>query len=260
MPSRRSARALLLALVAFLPAAVTAQPADPLALPPAPVFSITVPLPLGPPGDLRRLTTRQLAEMGAVALTGVGHLVASAHGASAYYIPVVIGGWGGYVGYRAATEPGFLADAGFTAESLGPAFRDASLLAGAATAGMVVVGAVQGTLRLDAGVLPLLVLYPAWGLTQQFLVQGLVTRPLADAGLSGWVVTAVSAVTFGSVHLPNLPLTAATTGLGAAYAALYQRHRNLWPLGLYHGVLGAEFYVWVLGRDPWAELTGTEPE
>ena len=46
--------------------------------------------------------------------------------------------------------------------------------------------------------------------------------------------------------------------MGAAYAALYQRHRNLWPLGLYHGVLGAEFYVWVLGRNPWQELLGNE--
>ena len=38
-----------------------------------------------------------------------------------------IGGWGGYVGYRAATEPGFLGDIGLTDDGLGPAFRDASI-------------------------------------------------------------------------------------------------------------------------------------
>lgn len=65
-------------------------------------------------------------------------------------------------------------------------------------------------------------------------------------------------MSFGSVHIPDWHLTAATTVLGAAYTGLYQRHENLWPIGLYHGVLGAEFYVWVLGRNPRQELIGNE--
>ncbi|NNF57229.1 MAG: CPBP family intramembrane metalloprotease, partial [Rhodothermaceae bacterium] len=189
-------------------------------------FSLTIPI--NRAEGAPRFTRRQWAEMGAVVLTGVGHLAASASDLSGAYIPVVIGGWGGYVGYRAITEEDFLRTTGFTAENLGPAFRDASILAGAATAGMLVIGAANGNLRLDTDMLPLLVLYPAWGLTQQFLVQGLVTRHLADASLSPYAVTPISAVTFGSVHVPNWELTAATTGLGAAYAALYQRHGNLW--------------------------------
>lgn len=196
--------------------------------------------------------------MGAVVLTGVGHLAASEAGLSAAYIPVVIGGWGGYVGYRGLTEEDFFSDLGFTRENLGPAFRDASILAGVATAGMAAYGAATGNLRLEADMLPLLVLYPAWGLTQQMLVQGMVTRHLSDGGLSPYAITPISAATFSSVHIPNWELTAATAGLGAAYAGLYQRHENLWPLGLYHGVLGAEFYVWVLGRNPWKEMFGVE--
>ena len=243
----------LVVTLALLAASPTgAQPSE------APPLTLSLTIPINPAPGQPRLSQRQWAEMGAVALTGVGHLASSKAGLSGAYIPVVIGGWGGYVGYRGATEPEFFRELGFTSENLGPAFRDATILAGVATAGMVGIGAAQGTLRLDADMLPLLVLYPAWGLTQQMLVQGMVTRHLSDAGLSPWVVTPVSAATFGSVHVPNWELTAATTGLGVAYAGLYQKHENLWPLGIYHGVLGAEFYVWVLGRNPWEEMFGGE--
>ena len=218
----------------------------------APSFSLTIPI--NRAGRAPRLSQRAWLEMGAVALTGVGHLVFSAHDASGVFIPLAAGGWGGYVGYRAATEPGFLGDLGLTGDGLGPAFRDASLLAAGALAGMAVVGAAQGTFALDADLLPLLALYPVWGVVQQTLVQGFVTRHLAEAGLSPWVVTPLSAVAFGAVHVPNWKLTAATTALGAAYAPLYLRHRNVWPLGLYHGWLGAAYYRWVLDRNPWQEI------
>lgn len=217
--------------------------------------TVRLTVPLDRPPSVR-LDGRAAAELGAVVLTGVGHVAASRAGVSGAYIPVVVAEWGGYVGYRAATEPGYLADLGLTGRNLGRAARDVGLVAGGAALGMAVYGAANGHLRLDAGLAPLLVLYPAWGLTQQALVQGFVTRHLAGAGLPAPAVAAVSAVTFGLVHVPNWPLTAATTAMGRAFAPLYLRDGNLWPLGVAHGVLGAAFYVWVLDRDPWAELTG----
>ena len=240
-----------LAFAALLALAAGAPRAQRAPMPPA---KIAVRIPINPAPGQPRLSPRQWAEIGAVALTGVGQLATSQAGVSDAYIPVVVAGWGGYLGYREATESGYFASLGFTGEGLGPAFRDASIVAGVAAAGMVAVGAAQGTLRADATVLPLLVLYPAWGLTQQALVQGMVTRNLQDAGVSPVAVTPISAAAFGAVHVPNWELTAATTAMGAAYAGLYQRHRNVWPLGIYHGVLGAAFYVWVLDRDPWQEL------
>ena len=235
-------RLLLLALLA-------ASAAD------AQVVRLTIPL--GPAPEAReRLSGRALAELGAVALTGVGHLVASEADASNVYIPLVIAGWGGYVGYRAATEPGALADLGFTGENLGRATRDVALLAGVSALGMAAYGAANGSLRVDPELAPLLLLYPAWGLTQQMLVQGYVTRHLDAAGLPTLAVAPLTAVTFGSVHVPNWPLTAATTAMGGAFAPLYLRDGTLWPLGVAHGALGALFYVWVLDRDPWAEIFG----
>lgn len=250
--------------VALLSAAAPtrAQPTRELAPDARPfVALVSLTVPLGPRGapPPQGLSRRALLEMGAVALTGVGHLAASSQGVSGAYIPVVVVGWGGYVGARALSEPGYLGDLGLTRERLGPAFRDASLVAAVSLAGMAAVGAAQGSLRADATLLPLLVLYPAWGLTQQTLVQGMLTRHLDAAGLPALAIVPATALTFGSVHVPNWPLVGATTAMGGAFSALYLRERNVWPLGLYHGVLGAAFYVWVLDRDPWRELTGGEP-
>ncbi len=217
-----------------------------------PVASIAIPL--GAPLNAKRLTTRQLAEMSAVVLTGVGHLAAASQDASGYYIPAVLAGWGSYVGARALTEPGYLANAGFTGQNAGRAWRDATLVSLGALGGMAVIGSARGTLDTHGLLVPLLVLYPAWGLTQQFLVQRMLTRNLADAGLPPAVITPISAVTFGSVHIPNWDLTAATTFMGAAFTHLYQRDGNLWPLGVYHGTLGAFVYVWVLDRTSWDEV------
>ena len=215
-------------------------------------LSITVPLHgrLAPQGFSRRA----LLEMGAVALTGIGHLAFSELDASAVFIPLASLGWGGYVFHRARRDPDFLRETGFTRERLGPAFRDATLVAAGSLAVMAGVGTLQGSLTLDRDMVPLLVLYPAWGLVQQFLVQGMVARNLAEG--PGWVnsprfVTPTTATMFSLVHVPNWKLTAGTFGLGLAYTPLYLRHRNLWPLGLYHGWLGVFYYFWVLERNPW---------
>ena len=64
----------------------------------------------------------------------------------------------------------------------------------------------------------------------------------------------LTALGFAAVHVPDWPLCAATAVLGLAVACLFFRHRNLWPLGVAHGVLGALFYRWVLHRDAWAEV------
>ena len=44
--------------------------------------------------------------------------------------------------------------------------------------------------------------------------------------------------------------------MGGAFAPLYLRDRTVLPLGVAHGALGALFYVWVLDRDPYAEIFG----
>ena len=204
--------------------------------------------------DADGITRRGWLEMGAVGLTGVGHLGFSALDQSRLFIPTATLGWGAYVAYRARTDGAFLSHVGLTSGNLGPAFRDATLLALGASALMAGLAARQGSLRLDGDIVPLFLLYPIWGVVQQLLVQGMVAANLSEAtGRLGspYAVTPVAAVLFGAVHVPNWKLTAATFALGLAFTPLYLKHRNVWPLGLYHGWLGALFYVWVLDRNPW---------
>ena len=156
-----------------------------------------------------------------------------------------------------------MGEVGLTSARLGPAFRDATLVALGATAVMAGLGARQGMLRLGGDAVPLFLLYPIWGVVQQLLVQGMVAANLtaaADPLGSPWAVTPVAAVLFGAVHVPNRRLTAATFALGLAFTPLYLRHGNLWPLGLYHGGLGALFYVWVFDRNPWRDMVRRDRE
>ncbi|MEN0065240.1 MAG: CPBP family glutamic-type intramembrane protease [Myxococcota bacterium] len=100
-----------------------------------------------------------------------------------------------------------------------------------------------------------MLLYPLWGLVQQWLVQCLFIdnlRVVAELG-RGWLVL-IGAIGFGLLHLEHPALWAATSAMGGFYVALFQRYRNLWPLAVVHGWLGSLFYPWILGRNPMAEL------
>ena len=84
--------AILLMSLGVLTGSVGAQSGAPLIPSPGVSFSITIPI--NQPDGAVHITPRQWAEMGAVALTGAGHIVFAANDASAYFIPLAIGGWG----------------------------------------------------------------------------------------------------------------------------------------------------------------------
>jgi len=126
----------------------------------------------------------------------------------------------------------------------------------------------------------LFVIYPPFGVLQQFLIQAILTRNLnflfigsdertvlEKAGLLGWVqvmvCTMVPAGAFSLVHYPHCApdggLMAATGLLGLLWAPLYLKDRNLLPLGLYHGWVGTLFYFWFLQGDPIQRITSGAP-
>lgn len=200
------------------------------------------------------LSQRAMLEIGAVTLTGIGHFISNALDANKVYIPLVSLGWGAYLYHRARTDQKFLSDVGFTSSGLRGGFRDATFVALGAMTLMTGTAVRKGSLTLHRDMIPLLLLYPAWGLVQQFLVQGMVTRNLTEADLASYVVTPISASLFGLVHLPDWKMTVGTFALGLAFTPIYLKHGNLWPLGLYHGCLGVFFYFWVLERNPFQDV------
>jgi hypothetical protein len=186
----------------------------------------------------------------AVALHEFLTFVLGVHGLDIGPTGVATIGYGCWRGRDAAVR----AEWGVRKGGLRACARDAALLTACGAAVCAAIGAARGTLAVDWHLLVLLPLYPLWGLVQQFLVLSLLAANLAALGLSRGVVIAAATAGFTIVHAPNWPLTAASAVLGLACTWLFLRHRNLWPLGVAHGVLAALFYRWVLGRDSIAEL------
>lgn len=223
-----------------------------------PMLRVTIPLD-GPGARKLRFSRRAKFELGAVVATGALQIASGALDLQHVFIPTALVGWSGYLGYRAYSEPGYLRRAGFRREGLGPSFRASTLWATATLGVMAGIGYAQDALVLHRDMLPLLALYPVYGLLQQFLVQTLIARNIAEAlppERRARVVVPITTLAFGAVHLPNLELTAGTVPLGFWTTRLYLKHGNLWPLGFYHGTLAIFYYFWVLERNPWLYVVG----
>ena len=162
--------------------------------------------------------------------------------------------WGGYILTRWWSEPGVLAKWGFRRGGLLPVTvaSTAVLLTGAG--GMFLYAALRGPVRLSPHFWLVLLVYPAWGLLQQLLLNALFARHLA-ARMPAPVAVAVTALLFGLTHRPDRPLTLLTTAAALVWVPIYPRWRNLWPLGLCHSLLSAVAYYVVLRREAWAEVT-----
>ena len=79
--------------------------------------------------------------------------------------------------------------------------------------------------------------YMPWGLFQQYMLNGYFLTRL-DATLSRRAAPRIAAALFAGAHTPNWFLMVVTMLLGYYGARVYQRHKNLYFLGLAHGTVG----------------------
>jgi hypothetical protein len=106
---------------------------------------------------------------------------------------------------------------------------------------LVSVALALGTLHPLKGAEPLglhVAGYLLWAFEQQFILQDYFLFRLLSIlpDESGAVIAA--AVLFSTAHIPNPVLMAVTLFFGIASCALLLRYRNLYALGLVHGILG----------------------
>lgn len=145
-------------------------------------------------------------------------------------------------------------DVGLRADNL----RAAAPAYGAATAvlaGAVVTWALGiGRSPIDARVLPLLTLYPAWALVQQLAFQGILHRRLVMLTRRPVLSVAVTSACFAAVHFGNPLLVGLTFVAGVVWSVLFVRHPNLWLLAASHTVLAALAYPLVVGDAPLSRL------
>ena len=105
----------------------------------------------------------------------------------------------------------------------------------------------------------MLILYPIWGIVQQFLVIAIVAGNLKDlkgTKLSDPFIIAVTAILFGLLHYPFYWLILGTFILALFYGFIYLKARNVFVMGIFHGWLGGLFFYTVVGRDPFEEVFG----
>jgi len=208
--------------------------------------------------------TRARLEVAAVVATGGLHLVCTEiFHTNGLFILVAMVAWGTYVAMCFRKDRTVIKLWGFSKDNLGPTASASSIVASLAILAMAILASHRGSLSFHWHMVPLLLLYPVWGITQQFLILAVAARNLdrlggglQPPGLRYWIVSIISGVLFGIVHLPNVMLMAGTFLMGLVFTPLYLKWRNLWPLGIYHGWLGVFAYFWLFNRDPLVGLFG----
>jgi membrane protease YdiL (CAAX protease family) len=80
--------------------------------------------------------------------------------------------------------------------------------------------------------------YFVWALMQQFLLQSYFLLRFLRLTSKPWLAALFAALLFAMAHIPNPLLTLLTLIWGTVSCFLFLRYRNLYTLGLAHGILG----------------------
>ncbi len=167
--------------------------------------------------------------------------------------------WIVYIFLRKKEIPKILSYWGLTFDNFKKTFLELLPIAVILSAAFYFIGNKMGTNILNVNILPILLIYPIWGVIQQFIMIGIFARNLKDddqINLPTAGVILIAATLFAIVHFPFLILVAATFLLAIVYVSLYFKGRNLLVMGIYHGWIGALFFYTMMARDPFLEVFG----
>ncbi|MBS2096763.1 CPBP family intramembrane glutamic endopeptidase [Carboxylicivirga linearis] len=206
------------------------------------------------------LDLRRLGEIAAALATGIGKFIFMDYLNWRFpFIAVSIIAWTVYVVIRSKRQKNILKHWGFRTDNFGQALKIVLPFGIFAVTAFVVIGVIQNTINVTWHIIPILLIYPLWGVIQQFLVVALVAGNLQDMeaiAIKKPLTIFITALFFGFIHYPNNWLILGTFILALFYGYVYLRIRNLWILGLFHGWLGGLFYYTVVNQDPFMQVFG----
>jgi len=201
---------------------------------------------------------RRCWEILAVIITGLGKFIfVDILPLKFWYISIAILSWSVYVVTQGQKEKNLYQYWGFTFNNFKKVFLLILPFAMILIIAFWIYGKYTNSLIVNWHITFIFILYPIWGIVQQFLMVGLVARNLKDMQslkLSTTIIILITSILFCIVHFPSIPLVIATLIMGMIYAHLFLRFNTIVPLGLYHGWMGGLFYFFALGRDPWNEV------
>ena len=158
-----------------------------------------------------------------------------------------------YIASRLRHTPGLIESWGFSRSNLKVTFAIVIPITALAVAAALWYGLASGKAIFHWHMIPVLLLYPAWGTGQQFLLVVLVAGNLdriTRGHLSRFFVVLCTALLFSLLHIPVPTLMLITFFMGGFTTALFLRYRSIWALGLFHGLFATGIYYFVLGEDP----------
>lgn len=118
-------------------------------------------------------------------------------------------------------------------------------------------GTYTGTSVKVWHLLPVLALYPVWGTFQQFIVLALIVQNLYHGKNSKFeklFLVLLGATIFSLIHSPDFLLMSFSFFMEILFMLVFLKYKNLWALGLAHGLVATFFIYFVQGRDLWIEL------
>ena len=204
---------------------------------------------------------RRTFEIIAVLITGLGRFLFVEYLNIRFpYIASACVFWIVYIFLRQKEVPQILSYWGLTFDNFKKTFLELLPIAIILSVSFYFIGNKLGTNILNINILPILLIYPIWGIIQQFIMIGIFARNLKDSdgiNLPTVGVVLIAAILFAVVHFPFQILVAATFLLAIVYVSLYFKGRNLLVMGIYHGWIGGLFFYTIMERDPFLEVFGT---
>lgn len=202
----------------------------------------------------------RLLEVAALALTGIGKFVFMDWlDLKFLYISVTIVFWIGYIFFRYKENKAIVQYWGLNSLHFKKSFLELLPIFFVIIIGFIIIGKYLETNILSWHIIPILILYPLWGVIQQFIMIGILASNLRDMEslqLPKYLIIIIIAFIFAGIHYPFLFLIIGTFFLALAYTTLFFKNRNLIVMGIYHGWLGAFFYYTIMGKDVLLDVFG----
>lgn len=159
-----------------------------------------------------------------------------------------------YLVWRARKATGVVRAWGMRCDNFWQSLRALLIFGAVGVAALLSYGVASNSLSLPWTFWLTVMLYPLWGIAQQFALQNLIARNLAGFLSHPLAVAGVSSVLFAAAHYPRGSLVLLTFVSGFFFTLIYRRVPNLWAVGTVHGILGSMAVYIVLGEDPGAAI------
>ena len=98
-----------------------------------------------------------------------------------------------------------------------------------------------------------LLIYPLFGVLQQYIVQGMLTRNLERVSVASkyrtLCIIGIVTLLFAIAHCYDIELAKASAVLGVVSTWIYLKTHDIVPIGIFHGIFASVYYYAVMGRD-----------